>query len=115
MLKEDFVLVAETLSDNRIAELFLANGHVWLRSREKQIAVRLSDLSEDEANALKVQFRGGYVSRWLATGDWQWEAAGKRAMQFLLAVKDHLQLVPVRREPREPKSYITHANDGASH
>lgn len=75
---------------------------VWLRKRDRHLAVRVNRLTEDEAATMKAAWHGS-VSQWDYQQDhwWQWETAGRYAMEFLLAHSDRFALRVTEREASE--------------
>lgn len=65
------------MSDFEARQVFL-----WVNKRDKALCVRVAELQEEDAYALKERFRGG-AHMWKPTGAWQWEGQGKSALAFL--------------------------------
>jgi hypothetical protein len=86
------------LNARQLADLFLANGHVWINRKHSAVCVRISGLAtEDLAAELAKQFGGGKPWLWKPDQTWTWEAQGPRAVRFLAFVAAYVEIRAQRR------------------
>lgn len=86
------------MNEEEAATRFIESGFAYVTQGVNSLRIRLCSLTENEAEGLKRQHGGGSASLWEPTQTWQWEAQGRAANNFLLAIRLWVELKPVRRE-----------------
>lgn len=72
--------------------------HPFFKRRDRAFCVRVSELTESQATALKQRWGGGSVSYWRQGDYWQWQSQGRIACAFMSEQSVQFKLHVLPRE-----------------